>query len=119
MATRKKFADLRATMAPERRARNAEATKAMLAEMPLNELRRARELSQATLAELLGESQPSVSSSSSVLICTSARSGATSRRWAAGPTSWPISRTGTYASLSSPKAGSSVQGILQGDRAGF
>jgi DNA-binding transcriptional regulator YiaG len=61
MAGRRKFSELRAKMSPERRARNEAATKAMLAEMPLHELRRARELSQQTLAELLGESQPSVS----------------------------------------------------------
>jgi DNA-binding transcriptional regulator YiaG len=61
MAGHRKFSELRAKMAPARRARNAEAAKAMLAELPLHELRRARELSQQTLAQLLGESQPSVS----------------------------------------------------------
>jgi len=40
----KKFSELRAKMSPERRARNDAAVKAMLAEMPLNELRNAKAL---------------------------------------------------------------------------
>lgn len=42
----KKFADLRAQMSPESRARADAKAQAMLAEMPLNELRQARGLSQ-------------------------------------------------------------------------
>jgi DNA-binding transcriptional regulator YiaG len=61
MAGHRKFSDLRAKMSPERQARNEAAAQAMLLEMPLHKLRRARELSQQTLAELLGESQLSVS----------------------------------------------------------
>ncbi|MEJ7812990.1 MAG: XRE family transcriptional regulator [Gemmatimonadaceae bacterium] len=58
----KKFRDLvTATMTPEAQARAAERTAAMLAEMPLNELRRARQLSQETLARELGATQPEVS----------------------------------------------------------
>lgn len=58
----KKFRDLvAATMRPEAQARAAEHTAAMLAEMPLNELRRARQLSQEVLARELGATQPEVS----------------------------------------------------------
>lgn len=61
MAGHRKFNELRARMAPERRARNAAATAALLAEMPLSELRRARQMTQETLAELLDTSQPEIS----------------------------------------------------------
>jgi transcriptional regulator with XRE-family HTH domain len=57
----KKFADLVAKLPPERRARAQERARQMLAEMALQELRRARELTQAQLGELLGEKQPNVS----------------------------------------------------------
>ncbi len=58
----KKFNDLTArTMAPESRVRAGARTRAMLAEMHLNELRRARALSQEALAERLGATQPEVS----------------------------------------------------------
>ena len=56
----KKFADLRAQMSPESRARAEAKAQAMLAEMPLNELRQARGLSQKMLAELLHVQQPSI-----------------------------------------------------------
>lgn len=55
------FSELRAKMSSERRARNAEATKAMLAELPLQELRHARELTQATLAETMECGQDEIS----------------------------------------------------------
>lgn len=58
---RRKFNELRAKMSPERRARNAAATKAMIAELPLQELRHARELTQATLAEAMGCGQDEIS----------------------------------------------------------
>ncbi|MGH7717474.1 MAG: XRE family transcriptional regulator [Gemmatimonadaceae bacterium] len=61
MAGHRKFSELRARMTPERRTRNAAATAAMLAEMPLGELRQARELTQTTLAEILETSQGEVS----------------------------------------------------------
>jgi DNA-binding transcriptional regulator YiaG len=57
----KKFNELRKEMSPERRARNVAATQALLAEMPLQELRQARALSQETLAELLDVDQSGVS----------------------------------------------------------
>lgn len=58
----KTFRDLAArTMSVDSRARAAVRTKSMLAEMHLNELRRARELSQQALAERLGTTQPEVS----------------------------------------------------------
>lgn len=56
----KKFADLRAQMTPESRARAEAKAKAMLAEMPLNELRQARGLSQKMLADVLHVQQPSI-----------------------------------------------------------
>jgi len=56
----KKFAELRAKMSPESQARSAEKTKIMLAEMPLNELRQARGLTQKTLAAALHVAQPAI-----------------------------------------------------------
>ena len=56
----KKFAELRAQMSPESRARAEAMAGAMLAEMPLNELRQARGLSQKMLAEVLHVQQPSI-----------------------------------------------------------
>lgn len=56
----KKFADLRAQMSPESQARSEAKAQAMLAEMPLNELRQARGLSQKMLAEVLHVQQPSI-----------------------------------------------------------
>ena len=56
----KKFAELRAQMSPESRARVDARAQTMLAEMPLNELRQARGLSQKMLAEVLHVQQPSI-----------------------------------------------------------
>lgn len=56
----KKFADLRTKMTPESQARAHAKAQAMLAEMPLNELRQARGLSQKVLAEVLHVKQPSI-----------------------------------------------------------
>jgi predicted XRE-type DNA-binding protein len=56
----KKFASLRAKMTPESQARANEKAHAMLAEMPLNELRQARGLSQKMLAEVLHIQQPAI-----------------------------------------------------------
>jgi DNA-binding XRE family transcriptional regulator len=56
----KKFSELEAKMSPERRARMAEKVKTALAEMPLNELRNARGLSQKMLAETLHIQQPAI-----------------------------------------------------------
>jgi DNA-binding XRE family transcriptional regulator len=56
----KKFSNLRAQMRPESQARSKAMTKALLAEMPLNELRQARGLSQKMLAEVLHVQQPSI-----------------------------------------------------------
>jgi DNA-binding transcriptional regulator YiaG len=58
----KKFSELRARMSPESRARAESKAKEMLAEMPLNELRHARGLSQKMLAEALNVQQPSAES---------------------------------------------------------
>ncbi|WP_297505716.1 XRE family transcriptional regulator [Ferrovum sp.] len=56
----KKFANLRAQMSPVSQARAEAKAQAMLAEMPLNELRQARGLSQKMLAEVLHVQQPSI-----------------------------------------------------------
>lgn len=56
----KKFATLRAQMSPESQVRANGMAHAMLAEMPLNELRQARGLSQKMLAEVLHIQQPAV-----------------------------------------------------------
>jgi DNA-binding XRE family transcriptional regulator len=56
----KKFSELRAGMAPAARARSDAKAKVMLAEMPLNELRQARGLSQKMLADVLHVQQPSI-----------------------------------------------------------
>lgn len=56
----KKFADLRAKMSPESRTRAEAKAREMLNEMPLNELRQARGLSQKMLAEVLHIQQPSI-----------------------------------------------------------
>jgi DNA-binding XRE family transcriptional regulator len=56
----KNFAVLRAQMSPESQARTEAKAQAMLAEMPLNELRQARGLSQKMLAEVLHVQQPAI-----------------------------------------------------------
>lgn len=58
---RRKWSELRDKMSPERRAANEAATQQMLAELPLHGLRRARKLSQQTLAQSMGTSQPEIS----------------------------------------------------------
>lgn len=55
------FKELEAKMSPERIARSNARVKKMLAEMPLNELREARELTQDSLADILGINQAAVS----------------------------------------------------------
>jgi len=57
----KNFTGLRAKLSPERQARVRERTQEMLKEMPLQELRQARKLSQEALATVLGAKQASVS----------------------------------------------------------
>ena len=56
----KKFAVLRAQMSPESQARAEAKALAIFAEMPLNELRQARGLSQKMLAEVLHVQQPAI-----------------------------------------------------------
>jgi transcriptional regulator with XRE-family HTH domain len=57
----KKFSELRRRMDPERRARNAEKTAALVAAIDLADLRGARNLTQEELAERLDISQSNVS----------------------------------------------------------
>jgi len=56
----RKFAELRAQISPERRARIDEEVERAMAEMPLNELRNARGLSQQMLAEAMRIQQPAI-----------------------------------------------------------
>jgi ribosome-binding protein aMBF1 (putative translation factor) len=56
----KKFSELEAKMSPESRKRVAQKVKEAMAEMPLHELRQARGLSQAMLAEALHIQQPAI-----------------------------------------------------------
>lgn len=56
----KKFRDLRNKLSPEAQARAHEKALAMLADLPLAELRQARHLSQEQLAAELGVRQPAV-----------------------------------------------------------
>jgi DNA-binding transcriptional regulator YiaG len=60
MTGHRSFDDLRSRMTPERRARNDAATKAMLQEMALHELRQAREKTQQEVARALHVKQPAV-----------------------------------------------------------
>jgi ribosome-binding protein aMBF1 (putative translation factor) len=56
----KRFSELEAKMSPERRARISAEVKKAIDEMPLNELRNARGLSQKMLAEALHIQQSSI-----------------------------------------------------------
>jgi transcriptional regulator with XRE-family HTH domain len=56
----KKFSELRARMTPESQHRAHEKAEALLAAMPLAELRQARQLSQEQLAALLHVRQPAI-----------------------------------------------------------
>ena len=57
----RKFQELRDRMSPESRARAEAQTEAMLKEMPLDELRTARNLTQEHLAEVLNVGQAAIS----------------------------------------------------------
>ena len=56
----KNFSELRANMSSDAQARSEDKAKQLLAEMPLNELRQARGLSQKVLANVLHVQQPSI-----------------------------------------------------------
>lgn len=56
----KKFSQLRASMSADAQAKSSAKAQKMLSEMPLQELRLARGLSQQTLAEVLDVQQPAV-----------------------------------------------------------
>lgn len=56
----KKFSSLRGAMSEQAQAEVAEQVQAIIAEMPLHELRRARGLSQKMLAETLRVQQPAI-----------------------------------------------------------
>lgn len=60
MTGHRPFRDLTKNFSPERRARTAEKVRSLKAEMPLAELRRARERSQLELARALKVRQPAV-----------------------------------------------------------
>ena len=56
----KSFSELRSKMSPASRGRSSAKAKAMIAEMPLDELRQARGLSQKMLADILHIQQPAI-----------------------------------------------------------
>lgn len=56
----KKFSELRSKMSPSSRAQSSAKAEAMIAEMPLDELRQARGLSQKMLADILHVQQPAI-----------------------------------------------------------
>ncbi len=55
-----KYSNLRNKMSPEARKQSESKANAMLEEMPLNDLRKARGLSQKMLAEMLHVQQPAI-----------------------------------------------------------
>jgi len=57
----KKFRELEAKMSPESRARSQTLAEKYRSEMPLDELREAREMTQVHLAKILGVNQAAVS----------------------------------------------------------
>jgi len=57
----RKFSELREKMSPERQARNAAATRKMLTEIGLEELRKIKEITQVQLADALEMDQSAVS----------------------------------------------------------
>lgn len=57
----KNFRELETKMSPESRVRSEAKAKKMLAEMPLDELREARSMTQVHLAKILGVNQAAVS----------------------------------------------------------
>ena len=57
----KKFQELRARMSPDAQARSAARTEAMLVEMQLQDLRKARNLTQVTVAKTMQIEQAAVS----------------------------------------------------------
>ena len=61
MSGRHKFSELTNDFTPERRQRIDEMKSELVAEMPLHELRRAREMTQRDLARTLNVNQPAVS----------------------------------------------------------
>ena len=89
----KKFSDLRAQMKPEALVRADAVAKTMLAEMPLNELRQARGLSQKMLAEVLHVQQPSIAKIEKRTDMYPQPCAATSRPWVGNWISSPAFRT--------------------------
>ena len=59
MAT--KWSEIKGKMDPERRQRMEQRTRELVAQLPLHELRRAKEMTQATMAEMLDTSQSEIS----------------------------------------------------------
>jgi transcriptional regulator with XRE-family HTH domain len=72
----KKFSVLRNRMSPAARAQSDLEFRQLMTQMPLHELRKARDLSQVKLAEVLQVNQASIAP-----ICTSARFGDISAPW--------------------------------------
>lgn len=85
----KKFSELRAGINSAAQERANLQAKAMLAEMPLNELRQARGLSQKMLAEVLHVQQPSIAKLEKGQTCICLHCEATLKQWAVNSTSLP------------------------------
>jgi DNA-binding XRE family transcriptional regulator len=61
MATYRKWSDLKAKMSPAARKKMQQEKERLVAEMPLEQLRAARQLTQSNLAQVLGVNQSAVS----------------------------------------------------------
>ena len=83
MTGHRSFKELTKSFSPERKARVAARVTQLKADMPLHELRQARERSQEDLARELNVGQPAVASSNAARICMSAICGAMWKPWAA------------------------------------
>ena len=110
----KKFSELRAAMSPAAQQQANKKAKAMLSEMPLNELRQARGLSQKMFAEVLNVQQPSIAKWKSEPTCTCPRCAATSKPWAASWTSLPAFQTGRSRSATSRSWGQRLKPLVCG-----
>ena len=77
----RKFNELIEKMPSDARARAEEKAAKLIAEYALNELRAARSMTQARLADILGKDQSVISRIKSAPICMSVRSRNLSGRW--------------------------------------
>ncbi len=86
---RRNFRELEARMGPERIAERNSRVDKMIAEMPLNRVREARNLTQEHLASILHKDQSAISQRNAAATCTCGRSPALSKPWAVSLRSAP------------------------------